>query len=242
MTDRTESGEGSSSEDLIRQARQAYEPTSAVAPEAPPRSEPAPPRSAPGTGADGAAMNRPSDYVRSDYQVEPAPVPPGDGTTYVAQRPSFFQRFGGLLVGLAIVVGFIVFNIFDRTTDVDALAIGDCLRMPDAEEISSVESADCADPHELEVFGLVTLTQGGNAPYPGEDAVAEAIFELCLPRFQPYVGTSYDNSVWYINAIFPTRDSWVEADDRSGTCVLYQPGAPGEDALSLTGSARGSSK
>ena len=113
----------------------------------------------------------------------PGNMPPGGAVTYQAQRPSFLSRFGGLLVGAAVVVGFIAFAAFDRTTDIEDLAVGDCLRMPDAEEISAVESAPCAEDHELEVFALVTLPESVVAPYPGEDAVANAIFELCLPRF-----------------------------------------------------------
>lgn len=230
MTDRPDADDGTSSEDLIRQAREAFEPAAEVNPQMP--ADP----------ASSEAVARPADYVRGDYYSQPAEATaavPSGGPTYEAQRPSFFQRFGGLTIGIVVVLGFVVFSIFDKTTDVEDLGVGDCLLMPDAEEISSVESAECIENHELEVFGLVTLSEGDSAPYPGEDAVAEAIFEQCLPRFEPYVGTAYDQSAWYINAIFPTRESWEEADDRAGTCVLYQPGAD-DEAITLTGTARSS--
>ena len=242
MTDRTDGTDASSSEDLIRQAREAYDSSEDMTPPAPPADADTWAAAESSYTAEPDATTRPSDYVRAEYQpaaAAPTTAPPGGAVTYEAQRPSFFQRFGGLLVGLAVVGGFIAFAAFDRTTSVEDLAVGDCLRMPDSEEISSVESAPCAEAHELEVFALVTIGESSIAPYPGEDAVADAVFELCLPRFQPYIGASYDTSDWWINAIFPTQESWEEADDREGTCVVYQPGL-NDEPTTLTGTARGS--
>ncbi|NND03808.1 MAG: hypothetical protein HKN91_13580 [Acidimicrobiia bacterium] len=246
MTDRIDGSDASSSEDLIRQAREAYVPAEdAPAPparESSPATAAAPSASTAEPASEPAAITRPSDYVRAEYQTPdgvPASAPPSSAVTYEAQRPSFIQRFGGLLVGLAVVGGFIAFATFDRTTSVDDLAVGDCLRMPNSDEISSVESAPCAEDHELEVFATVVLSESSIAAYPGEDAVANAIFDLCLPRFQPYVGASYDTSAWYINTIFPTRESWEEADDREGTCVVYQPGI-NDEPVTLSGTARAS--
>jgi len=241
MTDRTDGSDASSSEDLIRQAREAYvsaedAPTAPAADTSTWAAAEAPP------AVDSEAITRPSDYVRAEYQpaaATPQPVPAGGAATYEAQRPSFFQRFGGLLIGLAVVVGFIAFAALDRTTSVDDLAVGDCLRMPNSEEISSVESAPCAEEHELEVFATVVLSESTIAAYPGEDAVANAIFDLCLPRFELYIGADYETSAWYVNTIFPTRESWEEADDREGTCVVYQPGN-NDEPVTLTGTARGS--
>ena len=68
-----------------------------------------------------------------------------------------------------------------------ALAVGDCLLMPENEEIASVESADCEEPHELEVFALVSLPEGNDAPYPGDLELAELMFEQCLNQFESYV-------------------------------------------------------
>ena len=241
MTDRTDGTDTSSSDDLIRQAREAYV-SSEVAPAAPAADTSTWAAAESSPAAEAGAITRPSDYVRAEYQTPattPQPAPAGGAVTYEARRPSFFQRFGGLLVGLAVVGGFIAFASFDRTTSVDDLAVGDCLRMPNSEEISSVESAPCADDHELEVFATVVLAESTVAPYPGEDAVANAVFELCLPRFEQYVGAAYETSAWYVNTIFPTRESWEEADDREGTCVVYQPGI-NDEPVTLTGTARGS--
>lgn len=243
MTDRNDGSDASSSEDLIRQAREAYD-VSTDAPVA--SSHEDAPASAPAYAADTTGnadtITRPSDYVRSEYQTDayaPDAAPIGGAVTYEAQKPSFFQRFGGLTIGAIVILGFVLFSMFDRTKNIEDLAVGDCLRMPETGEISSVESADCTEDHELEVFALVTLAESSTAPYPGEDAVATAIFELCLPRFEPYIGTSYSDSIWWINAIFPTQESWEDVDDREGTCVVYQEDLGG-DVVTLTGTARGS--
>jgi len=237
-----------SSEDLIRQARQAYEPAEAAASQAPYVVEAA--RPAPvsvsetlpqGTRAPEDPITRPSDYVRDEYRDQPMPVAGDGATTYEAQRPSFIRQYGRFLVFGVIIVGVIVFNMFDKTKDVEDLAVGDCLLLPTAEEISSIESAACDANHELEVFGLVTALQSVVAPYPGEDALYEDMYNQCLNKFQPYVGASFDESVWYVNAIYPTRESWEEADDRAGTCVLFQLDANLE-TMTLTGSARGSNQ
>lgn len=237
MTDRTDGMEPASSDDLIRQARQAYDPASEPVAAPPAQAEPAP--AAPAAGTETVA--RPSDYIRAEYQQAAAPpTAPPDGTvTYEPVGPSFFQKWGRLLIGAAVVLGFIAFAAFDRTTSVEDLALGDCLRMPDAEEITSVESAPCDQDHELEVFAIVNLPESVVAPYPGEDAVATGVYELCLDRFERYIGTPYRDSIWYINAIFPTQESWEEADDREGTCVVYQNGA-NDEPITITGSARGS--
>ncbi len=262
MTDRNEGSEPTSSEDLIRQARRAYDPSTfdrvhSDEPAAAPTTETTAPRPAPPSddlSAEVAAarspfetqstpgsdrVTRPADLIQSDYQ--PAPGVPGSPTTLEAPPRRFFQRFGGVLVAVAIGLGFVVFNMLDKTTSVEDLAIGDCLLMPSSQEITSVESADCTGDHELEVFAVVTLSNSLAAPYPGDDAVAQSVFDRCLLHFEPYVGAPFETSIWWINAIYPTQESWEEADDRAGTCVLYQPGLD-DEPRTLTGSARGSAE
>jgi hypothetical protein len=164
MTDRTDGSAPSSSEDLIRQARQSYEPPAPAA-DSPPQAAPladTSTQSYTGTGVEDTPT-RPSDYIRSDYQDPAAAAVPTGGVTYEAQRPSFLSRFGGLLLVGLIVVGFIVFSVLDKTKAVDDLAVGDCLLMPEDEEITSVESTDCAEPHDLEVFSWISASVASKA-------------------------------------------------------------------------------
>lgn len=239
MTDRPDDGDqGSSSDDLIRQARAEYEPTEYGS--TPPSQPDSPVDRSEMPGSDSPPISRPSDYVRSEYQDQPV----GGGAvapTYQAETPSFLSRYGRLLIFGVVILGFIAYSMLDKTKSVDALSVGDCLLMPAEEEITNVESADCAGNHELEVFSIVTLSAANGSPYPGDDAVATSIFELCMPRFEPYVGTVFEDSIWWVNAIYPSPESWEEENDREGKCVLFQPGA-GEDVLMLKGSARGSNQ
>lgn len=242
MTDRTDGGDqGSSSEDLIRQARENYEPTDYVAPR-PVEPAMSASRAARYDTPASDPITRPSDYIRSEYLDQTAPggsVP--TAATYQAEGRSFFSRFGRLLIFVVVIVGFILYARFDKTKSVDELLVGDCLLMPAEEAITDVESAACDGNHQLEVFAIVTLSASSSTPYPGDDAVADAIFDLCMPSFQPYVGATFEESIWWVNAIYPSPESWAEENDREGKCVLFQPDE-GEEVLMLTGSARGSNQ
>ena len=135
MTDKTDGSDpGLSSEDLIRQARAPYEgPTSEAPPAAATEptsysasSAPEPPRYE--TRSD--ELTRPADGIADRYTVDPVPAADPYGTTYEAHRPSFLQRYGKFVLYGVIGLGVILFNVLDKTTDVDDLAIGDCLLEP----------------------------------------------------------------------------------------------------------------
>lgn len=245
MTDRTDASEPAlSSEDLIRQARMPYEAPASDAPSSGAALEPSDysARPTPEPAIDGYEATpdrvaRPADRIAT----EPIQAAPWDGGPLQATEPSLLQRYGKFMLFGAIGLGVIVFGMLDKTKNVEDLSVGDCLLMPEIEEISSVESTDCASEHELEVFALVTVPDGKDAPYPGEEALGDRIFEECLSRFQPYVGTSYEESIWFANPMYPTRESWEDSNDREGSCVLLQIGADNE-ALTVTGSARGSGR
>lgn len=242
MTDRTDDGDQpSSSEDLIRQARSDYEPTDYGSITPSPPADPVPSHESVGSEP-AAPISRPSDYVRSEYQDQQfsggeAPATP----TYQPETPSFFSRYGRLLIFGVVILGFVVFNMFDKTKSVDALSVGDCLLMPAEEEITDVESADCSGEHQLEVFAIVSLSAANGTSYPGDEEVSFSILELCAPRFEPYVGVTYEESIWWINAIYPSPESWEEENDREGKCVLLQTNAA-DDVLMVSGTARGSNQ
>lgn len=242
MSDRTDGSEpGLSSEDLIRQARMPYEtsatdaPSTGTALESTHYSPSTPDPVIDSYEPRPDRVSRPADGIAT----EPIQAAPWDGGAHQASRPSFLRRHGKLVLFGAIGLGVIVYGMLDKTKNVEDLSIGDCLLMPEVEEISSVESTDCASDHELEVFALITVPDGKDAPYPGEDALGDRVFEECLSQFERYVGTSYEESIWFANPMYPTQESWEDSNDREGSCVLLQIGADSE-ALTVTGSARGS--
>lgn len=197
------------------------------------------------------AYDDPTDPVSPPPAADPTrrttgiPPAPGDSTGPLpsASPPdsrSWGSRWGGLL-RVAVVAALLLFgggfvrNFVDPGTDVQDLDIGDCFEEFEGTEVSRVETVDCAEPHVYEVIANVELPDG---PYPGESEISEIGFERCLPEFQPYVGSDYETSVWYLTPLVPLGESWP--DDRIVTCLVLQahPTDPNQ-AETVTGSARG---
>jgi Septum formation len=107
----------------------------------------------------------------------------------------------------------------------DELRVGDCfddsgLGTPEIGDISRVE---CGAPHDAEVYALVTLPGEPDAPYPGDDEVADMSDQLCLDQFAPYVGVEYLDSRWALGYYTPVEASWRKFDDRGVICYLVEP-------------------
>lgn len=115
------------------------------------------------------------------------------------------------------------------------LAVGQCINLPDGEQITNVETVECSEPHDAEVYALPQHPAGPDEPYPGDQAVQEFGQEQCLAAFEPYVGRDYSSSAIFSTTLTPSPESWAEADDREVVCLLV-----GEGGSQLTGSKRGS--
>jgi hypothetical protein len=98
--------------------------------------------------------------------------------------------------------------------------------------LKDVTQVPCAEAHEGEVFGVLTHPAAKDAPYPGDEAVADVAGSECLSRFPAYTGAGYDDSDLEVATVRPDHDSWVDKDDREIACVLYKKDA------TLTGSRR----
>ena len=127
----------------------------------------------------------------------------------------------------------------EGSVDAFALEIGDCILEPEgtsSEEgavVDSVKAVPCDQPHDGEVYAEGDLQDGD---YPGDTAVEEQSLDLCGPRFGEYVGKAYEESALDFFPITPTKDSWEQQDDRTVSCVLFDPEA--QVSGSLKGSAR----
>lgn len=111
------------------------------------------------------------------------------------------------------------------------LEVGQCINLPDGNEVSTVDDVDCAEPHDAEVFALPTLPDGD---FPGLTEVQSAGQEECLAAFEPYVGAPYETSALYFSFLNPTAETWADGD-REIACLLVS----GDDSQ-LTGSKEGS--
>lgn len=144
------------------------------------------------------------------------------------------------------VIGFGYFTQVERDEsgsivdagDVDAfdIRLGDCFNDAGSTgedvEISSIAGVPCSQPHDNEVYALVNLTQSS---FPGEDAIGSIAFDVCLEKFESFVGKDYESSQLDIFPIYPTRQSWNELNDREVVCALYDL-----DLEKLAGTMRGS--
>jgi hypothetical protein len=103
-------------------------------------------------------------------------------------------------------------------------------------EATDTQLADCNGPHDGEVVGVVTYTQGPAEPYPGQGQVSTYAEEQCAIAFEAYVGVAYGTNALSMVSLWPTEDSWVRGD-REAVCVAFQPDAPLNG--SIAGSAAG---
>ncbi len=114
------------------------------------------------------------------------------------------------------------------------LRIGDCFNADDAEELADVEGVPCSMAHEYEVFALATYE--GDGAYPPDSALEGIFYQVCEPKFEPYVGTPWQESEIYGSMISPSEESWGSGD-RSFVCVLFDP-----DNTALTESLAGADR
>ena len=134
----------------------------------------------------------------------------------------------GLVLALAVACG--GGNVFD-------IEEGDCFNYEESEEITDVDFIECDDPHQREVYAVVSIAVAAGMPFPGSTRVEEVAWNLCLERFDEFVGLPYLDSLLDIESFFPTRGSWEDIDDREVICLLYDL----ED-LYMEGSMRGSER
>ncbi len=201
---------------------------------------------------DTPAYDPPAPEPRSDPSSW-APPPPDTGaapdwtaSAPTGPAPTPVTRSGSGLAGklwifvVIAVVGFGIYSFLDGSKTVDDIAVGDCMDIPEEDVFSEIDPIDCTEPHDLEVYALVDLSDislefSSVALYPGDDAVYEAAYNACWDAFESYVGVPYEDSVLYLDTFTPTLEGWEERGDRIANCVLYEVNA---DATELIQSRR----
>ncbi|HLS64853.1 MAG TPA: septum formation family protein [Ruania sp.] len=98
--------------------------------------------------------------------------------------------------------------------------VGTCMNSSDfeADEITEIPEVDCSEEHDAQIFHKFDMDDGD---FPGRDAIQTAAGEECVPAFEEFVGTGYQESSLDINFIGPSEDTWDQADDREVICYLY---------------------
>lgn len=101
--------------------------------------------------------------------------------------------------------------------------------------INITAAVDCSEPHKKEVFHEAEFPAPNGAPYPGETKMTEWSTDVCYGSFADFVGTEYELSIYGIDFIQPTQETFEHpvGRHRRVTCILYHI-----DGDELVGSAR----
>jgi Septum formation len=124
-----------------------------------------------------------------------------------------------LVVIVAVIgVGFFVFR--DQLSgNVNDLKVGDCIDEPViTTSVSDVQHQPCNQPHDAEVFTVVTDTTSGD--YPGDSHFSDLANSQCTDAASSYLGTDFNSRDDIGGGFFyPSTDSWANGD-RTITCYL----------------------
>ena len=134
-----------------------------------------------------------------------------------------------------IALGGLAWGALSNSKPVQDLVVGECIDEPDDDIITSIKTVDCAALHDYEVFWVLEVPYGQTASYPGDENLFFEILEMCVAQFDGFVGMDYADSIYDVNAIYPTLESWNELDDREATCLIAQYNTIG-NILQVTGS------
>jgi hypothetical protein len=244
--------DGFSSEDLLRQAREAIarrdvtgDPPAEPPPAEPPRDRADTFTPAPVEQAVPPFRALPEDPPPAAHDVRPSR--PADGMVRPTDRiatgsPAPATGRPAIIIGILVAVfgvgaAIFVAGLVDDATTVDAARAGTCLNDPGGEVVTDIDPISCDRPHEYEMIGSVKIP--GEA-YPGDEASFDLAIERCVPLFEEYVGIAYEDSVWWLNAFTPTEEGW-QRGDRVANCLVFQFDAD-RNVLAVTGSARGTAR
>lgn len=173
------------------------------------------------------------------------PIAVGAGIAGLVQTSGGRQSGRGLAVGglvaaglwtvaIAVTVALLAGSQDARLGPVawaGSTTVEQCLAAPRDEASSTWTTADCAAPHDGEVY-LVALL--GDVDWPGQDAVDARADDACYSAFEPYVGRDYVSSAYDYGWFGPDAVEW-SAGQRHAVCVVL----PYDDDV-LQGPVRGS--
>lgn len=115
------------------------------------------------------------------------------------------------------------------------LGVGHCLLTPADESYLEVEVVDCDAPHDMEIYAIAAVGSPDGGPFD-QQAVEQAVDELCTSRWGGYVGRDHRSSELDMRQIYPSEESW-ETGDREILCAIVSA-----DSSPLVGSMRGANR
>jgi hypothetical protein len=103
---------------------------------------------------------------------------------------------------------------------------GDCVNVPDGEQISQFEGVACNEPHDAQVYAAFDLP--GDV-FPGLESIRTSADEGCAERWEPFFEIEYAASEYFFTRVTPTMESWNKVDDREILCLVTS--GPGDEPL-----------
>ena len=115
--------------------------------------------------------------------------------------------------------------------------VGDCFDDAPADsttgngQVTSIPGVPCSEPHDNEIFAVFDVEMD---EFPGDDEINQQVYDLCMQRFESFVGQNYESSSLEITMMYPSRESWARTNDREAVCAVYDM-----SLAKLEGSAKG---
>jgi len=103
-------------------------------------------------------------------------------------------------------------------------AVGDCVgSVPVGEVVYELDFVSCDVAHAAEVYAVGELNANQTREYPGDVELLTEVQTACAGAFEPYVGRSYELSVFEVYYLYPRRFGW-RAERGSYVCFLVEEG------------------
>jgi putative regulator of septum formation len=138
-------------------------------------------------------------------------------------------QLAAFAVLILALVGFGVWSATYGSKSVRDFGVGDCFNEPPglatASEISEMTSRPCNEPHDGEVFAILSYPESASAFYPADDQILSEAESQCEPVALTYLGND-TGLAQTLNLYFlsPTADGWSHGDRR---LVCYFESATG---------------
>jgi hypothetical protein len=110
-------------------------------------------------------------------------------------------------------------HVTSGSVEVESLKVGDCVNgVRENQEFRRLPTLPCAEPHQAEVFALITIPESS---WPGDTAIQEWA-DGCVDELEVYSSAAAEDDTLDAFYLHPTRRSWVRGD-RTVTCLVVNP-------------------
>ena len=132
------------------------------------------------------------------------------------------------VAGAAVFLWAVATNRIDTGDDSAPFAeadVGDCLgEVPEAAVVFELDFVSCDVAHAAEVYAVGDLNPDRSREYPGDAAILLEVETACFAAFEPYVGITYEQSVFEVFYLYPRQLGWKSVGGGGYYCMLVEVG------------------